>query len=139
MKKDKVLQVIKVEPGKNPEVLFIKNDLKVMQDIVGGLIEPIEIADGVTIVCNEEGKYNGLPLNRALRTTGGEIWDIVAGTFFITGDDFELGQFVSLTDEQVEVYENKFHFPEIFYKKDGEICAKKIPAGWYPVMTGGDL
>ena len=36
---------------------------------------------------------NGLPLNRALRDDNGEIYDIVAGTFLVTGltdDSFRL-------------------------------------------------
>ena len=36
-------------------------------------------------VCNEEGKLEGLPLNRALRDEDGDIYDVVAGTFMVVG------------------------------------------------------
>ena len=32
---------------------------------------------------NEEGKLDGLPLNRALRDDNGEIYDVVAGSFLV--------------------------------------------------------
>ena len=32
-------------------------------------------------ICNEDGKLDGLPLNRALRDADGDIYDIVAGIF----------------------------------------------------------
>ena len=35
------------------------------------------------IVCNEEGKLEGLPLNRALRDEDGDIYDVVAGSFLV--------------------------------------------------------
>lgn len=37
--------------------------LEEMQTIVGGYIELVELNDTDTIVLNEEGKLNGLPLN----------------------------------------------------------------------------
>ena len=39
--------------------------------------------DTVCVVCNEEGKLEGLPLNRALRDEDGDIYDVVAGTFMV--------------------------------------------------------
>ena len=55
--------------------------------------------DPVALVCNEEGKLEGLPLNRALRDEDGDIYDVVAGTFMVVGltDD----SFGSLTVEQM--------------------------------------
>ena len=38
----------------------------------------------MALICNEEGKFLGLPLNRALRDDTGEIYDIIAGNFLIT-------------------------------------------------------
>ena len=57
------------------------------------------IRDSVALVCNEEGKLEGLPLNRALRDEDGDIYDVVAGTFLVVGltDD----SFGSLTVEQM--------------------------------------
>ncbi len=44
-----------------------------------------------------------LPLNRDIG------YDIIAGTFIIVGDDYENGDFKSLTKEQVEKYKNRFN------------------------------
>lgn len=40
-----------------------KLSLREMQALVGGYIEILRLADGRLLVCNEEGKLRGLPLN----------------------------------------------------------------------------
>ena len=57
MKEDSI-QVLKIEPGKAPEVVTIPNTLEAMQQMVGGYIEVIPLED-VCLVCNEEGKLMG--------------------------------------------------------------------------------
>ena len=87
------ITVLVVEPDKKPYVKEIPSSLESLQHEVGGDIEAVyPFEEPVAIVCNEEGKMNGLPLNRALRDDSGEIYDIVAGTFLITGltDDSRL-------------------------------------------------
>ena len=73
------------------------------------------------IVCNEEAKLEGLPLNRALRDADGEIYDIVAGTFAIVGltDD----SFGSLDSELALKYAKLFEQPEQFAKLGDRIVA----------------
>lgn len=58
--------------------------------------------DEVVIICNEEGKIQHLDFNRDIGH------DIIAGTFIIAGEDYENGEFKSLTDEQVEKYKKRF-------------------------------
>ena len=66
-------------------------------------------------VCNEEGKINGLPLNRAIRDEDtGDIADIIAGTFFICDCSGE--SFGSLFTEQQKRYLEKYHLPERFFR-----------------------
>ena len=134
MKKEKELKVIVVEPKKEAYTATIKNELSRLQGIVGGYIEvvPFTREDKVCIICNEEGKINGLPLNRALYNED-EICDITAGTFFIVGDDYENGEFVSLTDEQEEKYLNQFLKPEVFYRINDEIVAVKVEENFWEV------
>ncbi len=93
-----------------------------MQAIVGGYIEVYPLAEGVAIVCNEEGKMNGMELNRPIYHNG-KMVEIIAGTFFIAGDDYSIGEFVSLTDEQIAQYEKQFHNPVHFIKIGNEIVA----------------
>ncbi len=104
------MKVLKVEPGKEPAVIEISGDLESLQKEVEGPIEAIYPEDDIALICNEEGKITDLPLNRALKDETGEILDIIAGSFLITG----LGEedFCSLTDEQIRKYSEEFQKPE---------------------------
>ena len=97
------LRVLVVEPGQPPAVQEIDGSLESMQRLVGGYIQAVyPFADPVALICNEEGKLLGLPMNRTLRDERGVPYDIVCGTFFLVGiaeDDF-----ASLTDWQIEKY-----------------------------------
>ena len=98
------LRCLLVEPYRLPEVIEINNTLEDKQKIVGGYIECAYLPndEDVVIICNEEGKINGLQLNRDIGH------DIIAGPFLIVGDDYENGDFKSLTDEQIMKYKIKF-------------------------------
>ena len=76
-------------------------------------------------ICNEDGKLDGLPLNRALRDSDGDIYDIVAGNFFIVG----LGEsdFTDLPHELAERFAEQFRQPEMFMRVDGKIVAAPMP------------
>ncbi len=99
------MRVLIIEPMKEPHVADIENDLKSMQDVVGGLIEVINLEDDIVMVDNEEGKLIGLEGNRRVGR------DIIAGTFFLCGSNDE-GEFVSLTEEQINKYTDRFKEPE---------------------------
>ena len=119
------MKVLMVEPNKAAYEAEIGRSLKDMQETVGGSIEAVYPYDeAVAIVCNEEGKLNGLPLNRALRDDEGNIYDILAGTFFVCG----LGEenFASLSPELMSQFKDKFHDPEIFKRINGKILAAKV-------------
>lgn len=120
------MKIVIVEPMKEARITETDKSLAAMQEIVGGLIQVLTIDDGVCIVCNEEGKIDGLELNRGLKDKNGELWEIIAGTFFIVGDDYETGDFISLTDEQAECYRKQFERPEVFMKIGNKIEAFKI-------------
>ena len=114
------IQVVLVEPGKLARIAEVGTTLDAMQQTVGGDIEayyPFE--EQVCIVCNSEGKINGLPLNRAIRDEDtNEIVDIIAGTFFIC--DCRKESFGSLSEEQQKRYLEKYRLPErIFRTRDG--------------------
>lgn len=66
MQKD-TMKVVLLEPGKMAKVVEMGTSLEAMQQAVGGMIEAYyPFAEEVCIVCNEEGKINGMPLNRAV-------------------------------------------------------------------------
>ncbi|WFF73460.1 DUF3846 domain-containing protein [Proteiniclasticum sp. QWL-01] len=59
--------VLIVKPEKAPRMASIASDLNSLQQVVGGYIEAVcPYDDPVAIVCHEEGKLIGLPLNRKL-------------------------------------------------------------------------
>lgn len=101
---DKRIRCLLVEPHDLPKEIEIDNTLEAKQKIVGGYIECAYLPNDeeVVIICNEEGKINGLKLNRDIGH------DIIAGPFLIVGDDYENGDFKSLTDEQIMKYKIKF-------------------------------
>ena len=74
---------------------------------------------------NEEGKLEGLPLNRALRDDQGEVYDIVAGPFMVVGLNED--SFGSLTKEQLSKFSDMFQQPEGFIKMGKSIMAFPIP------------
>ena len=81
------MRVVMVEVGRNACEMELEDSLASMQHAVGGLIQAVYEPGGrnAALICNEEGKLLGLPLNRALRDEEGEIYDIIVGTFFICG------------------------------------------------------
>ena len=68
----------------------------------------------VALICHEEGKLLGLPLNRALRDKDGEIYDIIAGPFFLCGAPPDRDTFTSLTPEQMVHYKDRFCRIELY-------------------------
>ena len=112
------MQVVIVEPEKKPFVQNIDDTLTSMQQIVGGTIQEVYPFDEpVALICNDEGK----PLNRALRDSNGAIYDIVAGTFFLCAAPVDSDRFECLTDEQVQIYLERFTTPEQFIMVNGDI------------------
>lgn len=124
--KESKLSVLLVEPGKRPEIIEIHDTLKAMQNIVGGDIEVYRpFDDDVAIVCNEEGKVKGLPLNRAIYSDKGELVDIIAGAFFVCYTPVDSEKFLSLPKELAEKYEGYFKKPESFNIKAGNVIVVK--------------
>ena len=116
------MQVLVVEPERRPEVREINDSLSAMQEIVGGLIQPIYLFnEPVALVCNDEGKLLDLPANRGLRNKDGQIYDIVCGTFFLCGAPPNSDHLTSLTPEQIQRYQERFYAPEMFWGLDGHI------------------
>ena len=78
--------------------------------------------DDVAIICNEEGKMRGLPLNRAVYVQDNdkkEMVDIICGKFFICYAPPESESFQSLPDDMMKKYKEQFKYPERFSKDVG--------------------
>lgn len=120
------MKVLMVEPGKIPQEADIEPGLRSLQAAVDGYIQAVyPYEDPVALICNEDGKFMGLPLNRALRDDTGKIYDIIAGNFLITGLDEE--NFSDLSSELMEKYKEQFLALESFVRIGGKILAVKQP------------
>ena len=118
-----IMRILKVVPEREPEVTEISGTLESMQELVGGLIQALYPFDEVVdSIANAEGKILGLPLNRALKDRGtGEVYDIIAGTFFLCGAPPDSERFTSLSEEQVWRYTQMFSVPELFVNVNGKL------------------
>ena len=73
---EEMMTVLVVEPMKAPYVKNIPNELEDLQQAVGGDIEmTYPFDDKVGILLNGNGKFEGLPLNRALYDDRGQVYD----------------------------------------------------------------
>lgn len=99
------LRALLVKEDSLPEEIELSNNLSSLQEAVDGLIEYYYIpdVDDAVIICNEEGKINGMGPNREVGR------DIIFGPFLIVGDDPEIGENRSLTDEQISKYKEMFN------------------------------
>ncbi|MBP2033384.1 hypothetical protein J2Z42_002087 [Clostridium algifaecis] len=110
------MRVLIVQPQVRPYVAEIEEGLKPMQEIVGGSIEMVDLDENTNLVCNEEGKIRGLEGNRRIGR------DIIAGTFFLCGFN-EDGESISLTDEQISKYYERFRELENYSQEQVEDSA----------------
>lgn len=85
-------------PGEAPEIREVENDLKPLQELVGGYIETVRFG-AMTIICNEEGKNKGLPINFFVNDNG-YVDAIVGPAIFCRSEGFD---FTDIQDEDVKV------------------------------------
>lgn len=107
------MRVLVVEPGKRPAEREIDGSLESMQAIVGGTIQAIyPFEDFVALICNDEAKLTFLPMNRMLW----ERNDVICGTFFLCRALPNDDSFSSLTDQELELYKQRFEKTERFMR-----------------------
>ena len=105
----KEMQVLIVRPDKYAKRITIDGSLESMQQLVGGMIEVVyPWEERAAIVCNEEALLLDMKPNRFVP----EIHEPIFGSFFVCG----LGEedLIGLTDEQLERFDKKFHYPQLF-------------------------
>lgn len=127
MSKDKKeLDVLLVKPNEYPQKVTIGAELKDLQEAVGGTITATyPFTDPVAIVCNDEGKLLGLPMNRVLRDEHGQTYDVLTENFLVVGLGKE--DFASLSPELAQKYEQHFHQPETFIRLGGHLVILPTP------------
>ena len=120
------MTVLVVEPGKTPYVKSIPSGLASLQHEVDGYIQAVYPweDDFCAIICDEEAKLKGKPLNRALRDEDNHVYDVIAGTFLIVGLGNE--NFTSLESKHIRKYSTLFTSPEVFIRIDERIIVLPI-------------
>ena len=79
MKKEHEIRVLMVEPNKHPKEFLLETTLPALQEAVGGLIDIVDIDDGICILLNDAGKLAGLEGNRRVGN------DVIFGNFYVCG------------------------------------------------------
>ena len=121
------MRILKIEPEHKPERADIPDTLEAMQEVVDGYIQAVyPFEEPVALICNEEGKLNGLPLNRALWDEDGTLYDIISGTFFLCAAPPDAENFQSLSEDQLLYYEERFRCPEMFLNVNGKLVCLPV-------------
>ena len=77
------ITVVLKKPGEAPEFVLVENELKPLQDLVGGYIEAVTWDPDTVMLVNEDGKSKGLARNF------GWCGDIIVGPAVWAGVDGE--------------------------------------------------
>lgn len=94
------MKVVIKKVGEQAQVTEIENTLDALQKFVGGHIEVVSVGGEIIMICNEEGKLNGLEYNFKL---GNDF--IVGNVLFVQAKDDD---FTDLSDSNVESIMNFF-------------------------------
>lgn len=78
----RMIEVLYLQPGKQPEKRMIKAELAAYQELVGGYIEQVHIHEGLVLVVNEEGLLKGLPACVLVADERGHQTPVVGSCFF---------------------------------------------------------
>lgn len=89
------MRVIRKRPGQVPQIVDVENTLESLQFEVDGWIEAVTFSEDACVICNEEGRIQGLPFNLEL------MGILFFGTILIVGVDGE--NFTDLSDAGVEL------------------------------------
>lgn len=60
-----------------PQISHLAGDLASMQAAVGGYIETVTLGDGLVVVCDEEARLKGIPVNKIVDGVS------ICGPFFL--------------------------------------------------------
>ena len=118
------IKVLMVRLQEKPQMKEVESTQQIEQDI-GGSVEIKTPFDekNVVMICNADAEVKRQTMNRALFSDKKlrKVTEIVSGTFIIAGID-DGGDFVSLTEQQIEKYFARFQKGEEFlFDEDGNV------------------
>ena len=104
---DQKINILIVEPGKEPRPATVEDTLEAFQQIVGGPIEAgCYLPQRVMLICSTDGRNMGLPPNRP---NPADSEDAICGAFLLCS--FEGDRFTSLTPAQQMEFQAYFALP----------------------------
>ncbi len=126
------IRVLLIEPGKAPRLITIEHTLENLQSLVN---DSISISypwnDPVGLVYGDNSKLNHCEANRVLEDEKGKPYDVICGTFLITG--LTIDNLTSISDGMAKKYSLKFQYPEMFLRTtDGNVVQIKVGSGLEP-------
>lgn len=77
--------VLKKRPNENTTLTVVDNDLKALQEAVGGYIETVTLASDAVVICDEEARLKGKPYCCSISNLDFYGTILVAG---VKGEDF---------------------------------------------------
>ena len=90
------MKILYKVPGEPLRSMVIPNELGVMQQLVDGYIEPIYMTADLVLICNDEGRINGIQKNFYLDA----INDFIFGPVLFVGSIGEDFTSISAEDEK---------------------------------------
>ena len=98
------------KPGESPEIIDVDNDLKPLQEAVGGYIEHFSLTRGIGILCDEDGRFKGPVVDGRVTslpyTFAFDEYVVFVGAVLFVGESGD--DFTDLTDEQVDLINRSF-------------------------------
>ena len=132
------MKVLVVEPRKAPYVAEIQPGAESLSEVVGGPIAATyPFDDMVAVVCNDDARAQGQELNRALYNGEGRIYDVIPGTFVITG--LSEDSFASLPDDLAEKFTRRFQTIEVYAQVGNRTVMFQVPQDNLADLSNRDL
>ena len=94
------MKVLRKKPGFDLEVIEVENELRDLQEAVGGNIQTVPFVNDIIILCDEEGKIKRKMANFPYNG------DLIVGDVLFVGT--ALGEFRSLTNIEIELVKTIF-------------------------------
>ena len=107
----------------------IENTLKSHQRYVGGLIQAVHISPEIVVICNEEGKLQQLPLNRA-RIDNDQVIDYFVGNILCVRHQGE--EFSSIEPKDIPIIEQRLIPLKSVSKVGNHLAFVMYPADFCP-------
>ena len=127
--KEELIKVVLCKVGERAKVVTIPNNLETFQKIVNDIISLFFIDDQHAIICGDNSKIYGYPLNRCVFDEKHKPIEIIAGDFLIVDASDE--DFKSLTSNDAVKLAKQYEWPEDIFLVGNEIMSFPYdPAKW---------